>query len=155
MKNRIFALWLSVVLCFSLISTAGAAVRPGDDVGGGDQITTLRPSTDTSGNTDTPGTDTPGTDTPPNTSSDYNYTPSRPSYGVGDSNGTVDHGSWSTDKSSAGKGDTVTITATPDDGYQVDKVTVRDTQGKDIAVTANADNKYTFRPETLDFARPF
>lgn len=153
MKNRIFVLWLSVVLCFNLISTASAAVRPGDDVGGGDQITTLKPSTDTSGDTDTPGTDTPGTNTPgtntppnthPNTSSDYDYTPSSPSYSVGNSSGTADHGSWSANKSSAKKGDTVTITVTPDDGYQVDKVTVKDAQGRDVAVTANMNGKYTF-----------
>ena len=42
------------------------------------------------------------------------------------------------------KGDTVTITATPDNGYENDKVTVKDSSGKQIALTDKGNGKYTF-----------
>ncbi|MBQ6811245.1 MAG: S-layer homology domain-containing protein, partial [Firmicutes bacterium] len=44
----------------------------------------------------------------------------------------------------APQGQTVTITATPDNGYVVDKVTVLDAEGKEVAVTKGDDGKYTF-----------
>ena len=40
---------------------------------------------------------------------------------------------------------TVTITATPDKGYEVDEVIVTDENGKEIAVTEKDNGKYTFR----------
>ena len=46
--------------------------------------------------------------------------------------------------STAKKGDTVTVTVTPDAGYQLDKLTVTDAKGKTIAVTKKSDSKYTF-----------
>ena len=44
----------------------------------------------------------------------------------------------------AAKGDTVTLTATPDDGYKIKSVTVKDSNGKDVPVTDNGDGTYTF-----------
>ena len=38
--------------------------------------------------------------------------------------------------STAKKGDTVTITVKPDEGYEIDKVTVTDSKGNSITVTA-------------------
>ena len=55
-----------------------------------------------------------------------------------------DNGSVSTDKKDAAKGDTVTIVVTPDDGYQIDKVTVTDKDGKAIAVKDLGGGKYSF-----------
>lgn len=54
-------------------------------------------------------------------------------------------GSISFSKSSARKGDTVTITVTPDRYYKVDSVTVKDKNGKEIAVTDNGDGTFTFK----------
>ena len=42
------------------------------------------------------------------------------------------------------KGDQVTITPTPDEGYAVDTVIVTDPNGKEVAVTPNDDGTYTF-----------
>ena len=44
----------------------------------------------------------------------------------------------------AKQGTTVTITATPDKGYEVDEVIVTDENGKEITVTDKGDGKYTF-----------
>ena len=46
---------------------------------------------------------------------------------------------------SAKKGDTVTITVTPDHYYKVDGVVVKDRNGNEIAVTANEDGTFTFQ----------
>ena len=54
-------------------------------------------------------------------------------------------GSVSFSKSSAKKGDAVTITVTPDRYYKVDGVTVKDKNGKEIAVTDNGDGTFTFK----------
>ena len=48
------------------------------------------------------------------------------------------------DKSAVKKGDTVTITVTPDAGYELGKLTVTDAKGNTIAVTKKSDNQYTF-----------
>ena len=45
---------------------------------------------------------------------------------------------------SPAKGDTVTITVTPDNGYENDQVTVKDSSGKQIALTDEGDGKYSF-----------
>ena len=42
------------------------------------------------------------------------------------------------------KGVTVTITATPDEGYTLEKLTVTDKNGKEIALTDKGNGKYTF-----------
>ena len=57
---------------------------------------------------------------------------------------TASNGKVALDKSTAKKGDTVTVTVTPDAGYQLDKLTVTDAKGKAIAVTKKSDSKYTF-----------
>ena len=57
---------------------------------------------------------------------------------------TASNGKVSLDKSTAKKGDTVTVTVTPDAGYQLDKLTVTDAKGKTVDVTDKGDGKYTF-----------
>ena len=57
---------------------------------------------------------------------------------------TASNGTVALDKSTAKKGDTVTVTVTPDAGYQLDKLTITDAKGKTIAVTKKSDSKYTF-----------
>ena len=44
----------------------------------------------------------------------------------------------------AKKGDTVTITTAPDDGYALDTVTVKDEKGKEIKLTDLGNGKFSF-----------
>ena len=44
----------------------------------------------------------------------------------------------------AKQGDTVTLTVTPEDGYELADLTVTDFWGKDVALTANGDGTYSF-----------
>ena len=44
----------------------------------------------------------------------------------------------------ASKGDRVTITVTPDKGYELDKLTVKDTSGNKLKLTDKGNGKYTF-----------
>ncbi len=53
------------------------------------------------------------------------------------------NGSLTADKKAAEQGTTITITATPNQGYSLGKITVVDKNGKEIAVTAK-DGVYTF-----------
>ena len=53
-------------------------------------------------------------------------------------------GSVSLSKTSAAKGDKVTITVKPNRHYKVDEVIVRDSKGKQLAVKDNGDGTYTF-----------
>lgn len=55
-----------------------------------------------------------------------------------------EHGSVTISPKNPGKGDQVTITPTPDDGYAVDTVIVTGPDGKEVAVTPNDDRTYTF-----------
>lgn len=55
-----------------------------------------------------------------------------------------EHGSVTISPKKTGKGEQVTITPTPDDGYAVDTVIVADSNGKEVAVTPNGDGTYTF-----------
>ena len=71
------------------------------------------------------------------------YTP--PTYKVESAVSKDTDGSVSFSKGSAKKGDTVTITVTPDRYYKVDGVTVKDKNGKEIAVTDNGDGTFTFK----------
>ena len=57
---------------------------------------------------------------------------------------TASNGKVALDKSTAKKGDTVTVTVTPDAGYQLDKLTITDAKGNTIAVAKKGDNQYTF-----------
>lgn len=54
------------------------------------------------------------------------------------------NGAIKADKSTAAKGETVTITVTPDKGYEMGKLTVTDKDGKTIPVTAKGNGTYTF-----------
>ena len=53
-------------------------------------------------------------------------------------------GTVSLSKTSAAKGDKVTITVKPERHYEVDEVIVRDSKGKQLAVKDNCDGTYTF-----------
>ena len=57
---------------------------------------------------------------------------------------TASNGKVSLDKSTAKKGDTVTVTVTPDAGYQLDKLTVTDKSGKELKLTDKGNGKYSF-----------
>ena len=54
------------------------------------------------------------------------------------------HGEVTVNKDSAAKGDKVTITVKPDDGYVLDKLTVKDENGDKIKVEEGTNGKYTF-----------
>lgn len=54
------------------------------------------------------------------------------------------NGKVSVSPSKAEEGDTVTITVTPDKGYELDKLTVKDADGNTIKTTKTSDGKYTF-----------
>ena len=68
---------------------------------------------------------------------------SKPSYSV-TAPGTTENGSVTVSPKNATKGSTVTVTVKPDDGYQLDKLTVADTKGGTISVTDKGNGKYTF-----------
>lgn len=53
-------------------------------------------------------------------------------------------GTVSLSKTSAAKGDKVTITVKPEQHYEVDEVIVRDSKGKQLAVKDNGDGTFTF-----------
>ena len=57
---------------------------------------------------------------------------------------TASNGKASLDKSTAKKGDTVTVTVTPDAGYQLDKLTITDAKGKTVEVTDKGNGKFSF-----------
>ena len=67
---------------------------------------------------------------------------SAPSYSV--SVDDVKHGAVTVSSKSASKGDTVTITATPDKGYTLESLTVLDKDGKALELTDKGGGKYTF-----------
>lgn len=54
------------------------------------------------------------------------------------------NGSVSVTPSSASKGTTVTITVKPDDGYELDKLTVTDKDGNRLSLSDKGNGKYTF-----------
>ena len=56
----------------------------------------------------------------------------------------TDNGTVTVSVKSASKGSTVTLTVKPDEGYQLDKLTVTDKDGKEISVTEKEDGKYAF-----------
>ena len=56
----------------------------------------------------------------------------------------VDNGSVSVSPRNASEGATVTITVTPDEGYELDTLTVTDKDGNNIRLTSAGDGKYTF-----------
>ena len=56
-----------------------------------------------------------------------------------------EHGTFTVSPTRAGYNSTVTITAKPDDGYKVGKVTVTAQNGRELTVTSKGNNIYTFR----------
>ena len=68
---------------------------------------------------------------------------SRPSYPITTPDKT-ENGSVNISSTSAKRGSIVTITVTPDAGYVLDKLTVTDKDGKDVALTKKSDTEYTF-----------
>ena len=54
------------------------------------------------------------------------------------------NGKLTADKSGAAKGATVTLTVTPDQGYELSKLTVTDKDGKEIVLTDKGNGKYAF-----------
>ena len=57
----------------------------------------------------------------------------------------VENGSVKVSPSKAEKGDTVTVTVTPDDGYQLDKLAVYDEDGDKLDLNDKGDGKFTFQ----------
>lgn len=55
-----------------------------------------------------------------------------------------DNGSVSVTPGSASKGTTVTITVKPDEGYELNKITVTDKDGNRLSLSDKGDGKYTF-----------
>ena len=58
--------------------------------------------------------------------------------------GKTENGSVTVSPRSAEKGDIVTITVTPDSGYQLDALAVTDKNGKELKLTDKGNGKYTF-----------
>ena len=56
----------------------------------------------------------------------------------------TENGSVSVSPKNASRGDTVTITVKPDDGYVLDDLTVTDKNGNDLKLTDKGNGKYTF-----------
>ena len=79
----------------------------------------------------------------PSSSSSSSSSSSRPSYSITTPDKT-ENGSVNISSTSAKRGSVVTITVTPDAGYVLDKLTVTDKDGKDVALTKKSDTEYTF-----------
>ena len=56
----------------------------------------------------------------------------------------ADHGTVTVSPKNAAKGSTVTITVTPEQGYQLDTLTVTDSQGNQLKLTGQGEGKFTF-----------
>ena len=54
------------------------------------------------------------------------------------------HGTVTVSPKRADKGDTVTITVKPDNGYELDELTVTDRDGDTVKLQSKGGNKYTF-----------
>ena len=79
----------------------------------------------------------------PSSSSSSSSSSSRPSYSITTPD-KMENGSVNISSTSAKRGSVVTITVTPDAGYVLDKLTVTDKDGKDVALTKKSDTEYTF-----------
>lgn len=56
----------------------------------------------------------------------------------------ADNGTVKVNPTRAERGDTVTITVDPDDGYELDEIIVTDSDGDEISIRDRGDGKYTF-----------
>ena len=70
------------------------------------------------------------------------YIPPNPSYLISVSQ--AQGGKITANPAAAKQGDTVTLTVTPEDGYELADLTVTDFWGRDVALTEQADGTYTF-----------
>lgn len=129
MRKRISALLLSLILCLSLVGTAFAA---GDwyldDNGNLYQQEETKP--------DPKPDPTPSTHDDDDDDDDRGYQVSAPSRTPG--------GKVQVRPGNASQGAKVTITVTPDDGYELDTLTVRDAKGNTLTLTNEGGGKYTF-----------
>ena len=82
-------------------------------------------------------TPTPSTPSDTSDNSDPTYSISLP--------GKVSGGEVTLLKRYAEQGETVTITVTPDDGYELDELIVTDSKGNELDLTAKGGGKYTFK----------
>ena len=57
----------------------------------------------------------------------------------------TDNGSVKVSPTRASKGSTVTVTVKPDEGYELDELTVTDKNGESVKLTDKGDGKYTFK----------
>ena len=55
------------------------------------------------------------------------------------------NGEVESDRTRAARGDTVTLTVTPDEGYELDTLTVTDSKGEKLELTNKGGGKYTFK----------
>lgn len=55
------------------------------------------------------------------------------------------HGTVKTDRTRASSGTAVTITVTPDSGYELDALTVTDSRGNELTLTDKGNGRYTFK----------
>ncbi len=55
-----------------------------------------------------------------------------------------EHGKVTSNRTNASSGSAVTLTVTPDSGYVLDTLTVTDSRGNEVKLTAQGGNKYTF-----------
>lgn len=68
----------------------------------------------------------------------------KPKYDVKYEAENTENGSVEVSRSRAAKGKTVTITVTPDEGYQLDELLILDKNGNEVAYKDKGDGKYTF-----------
>lgn len=55
-----------------------------------------------------------------------------------------DHGKVTSNRRSASSGTTITLTATPDEGYRLEEITVTDSRGRELELTDLGNGKYRF-----------
>lgn len=65
-------------------------------------------------------------------------------YGISASEKSYDNGSMEISKKNAALGEKVTVNTKPNDGYEVDTVTVTDSKGNTVDVSKTDDNEYSF-----------
>ena len=143
MKNRLFALLLSCVLCLGMVPAAQAVVS-NDPVNGPQVEVPAEPEPPTPPTPSTP--DTPSQPSYPSgggsSSSDRDDPPSK-GYLVAVPSRNPD-GAVRVNPSHAEEGETVTITVTPNKGYELESLTVTDSKDNQIRLTDLGGGKYSF-----------
>ncbi|MDO4280992.1 MAG: S-layer homology domain-containing protein, partial [Peptococcaceae bacterium] len=137
------------------VDSSDFAIAEGDKsvtAGGTNESWTIHPAADLAAGTYT-ATVTVTYDAGATATTAVSFTVNRPSSGGG---GTItpptypptvtepDNGSVTTSPARPKQGETVTITPDPDEGYEVDNITVTDKNGKTIDVEKNTDGTYSF-----------